>query len=250
MGERKRSNLNRSKYWLEDSEHFDDKSSDEDTNLNHDSEDAEIPSTLQDTSDESDDCMVEKDSADESDENVETESISDEEPPRRRAKRKPQVKIAPVQIFSSKSGRQWTSKEAPKRKVPAANILRQRTGIGRPAADIQTLKEAFQLMITQEMVHLLVEETNRRAHLLLKRWSEANPGKKSQWRDTDLEEMWAFIGLLLLAGVHRAKNETLDELWSIINGRPIFRATMTKNRFKSLLQFFADLTIQQRERKD
>ncbi len=236
MGKRKRSNFNQSKYWLEDSEHFYDKSSDEDTNVNHDSEDAEIPSTLQDTSNESDDGMVEKDSGDESDENsVETESINDEEPPRRRAKRKPQVKPTPVKIFSSKSGRQWTSKEPPKRKVPATNILRQRTGIGRPAADIQTLKEAFRLLITQEMVLLLVKETNRRAHLLLERWSEENPDKKSQWRDTKLEEMWAFIELLLLAGVHRAKNETLDELWSMINGRPIFRATMTKNRFKSLL---------------
>ena len=60
MGKRKRSNSNQSKYWLEDSEHFDGKSSDEDTNVNHDSEDAEIPSTLQDTSDESDDGMVER----------------------------------------------------------------------------------------------------------------------------------------------------------------------------------------------
>ncbi|CAF4203712.1 unnamed protein product, partial [Rotaria sordida] len=152
MGKRKRSNFNQCKYWLEDSEHFDDKSSDEDTNVNHDSEDAEIPSTLQDTSDESDDGMVEKDSGDESDENsIDTESMSDEESPRRRAKLKSQVKPTPVKIFSSKSCRQWTSKEPPKKKVPIANILRQRTGVGRPAADIQTLKEAFQLLITQEM---------------------------------------------------------------------------------------------------
>jgi hypothetical protein len=180
MGKRKRSNFNESKYWLEDSEHFDDKSSDEDINVNHGSADVEIPSTLQDTSDESDDGMVEKNSGDKSDENsVETESISDEEPLRHRAKRKPRVKPTPVKIFSSKSGRQWTSKEPPERKVPAANILRQRTGIiGRPAADIQTLKEAFQLLITQQMVLLLVKETNRRAHLVFERWSEENPDKK------------------------------------------------------------------------
>jgi len=117
MGKRKRSNFNESKYWLEDSKHFDDKSSDEDTNVNHGSEDVEIPSTLPDTFDESDDSTVEKDSGDKSDENsVETESISDEEPPRRQAKRKSQVKPTPVKIFSSKSGRQWTSKEPPREK--------------------------------------------------------------------------------------------------------------------------------------
>ena len=213
MGKRKRSSFNQSKYWFEDSEHFDNKSSDEDTNVNHDSEGAQIPSTLQDISDESDDGMVEKDSGDESDENsVETESTSDEEPPRRRAKRKLQVKPTWVKIFSSKSGRQWASREPPKRTVSVANILREQTGIGRPAADIQTLKEAFQLLISKEIVLLLVKETNRRAHLLLERWSKENPDKNSQWSNTDLEEMWVFIGLLLLSGVHRAKNETLDEL--------------------------------------
>jgi hypothetical protein len=51
--------------------------------------------------------------------------------------------------------------------VPVANILRQRNGIGRPATDIQTVKEAFQLIMTQEMVLLLVRETNSRAHLIM-----------------------------------------------------------------------------------
>ena len=60
--------------------------------------------------------------------------------------------------------------------------------------------------------------------------------KKSQWKDTDLGEMWAFIRLLPLVGVHRVKNETLDELWSMINGQTTFRAIMTNNRFKSLLR--------------
>lgn len=239
MSKRKRSNVNHSKDTFEDSAYFDDKSSDDDnSSVNQDSEDAEIPSTLQDTTDESDDGVVEEDSGDECGESsVETEDISDEEPPRRRAKCKPQIKRTPVKIFSSKSGRQWISKEPPKRKVPAANILRQRPGVGQPAAVVQTSTEAFQLCITQEMVVLLVKETNRRAHLVLERWNEENPDKKSQWRDTDPEEMWAFIGLLLLSGVHRAKNESLDELWSLVHGRPIFRATMSKNRFKSLLQF-------------
>ena len=238
MDSKKRSDSNQSKHWSRYSKHSSDESNDEDDDADNDSEDDEIPSTLQDSSDESDDGVVEKDSDDESDAStVETESNSDDEPPRRRAKRQPQVEQSPVQIFTAKSGRQWTSKEPPKRKIPSANILRQQNGVGRPATGIQTIKEAFQVLITQEMVLLLVKETNRRAHLILEQWNKNNSGKEYQWRDTNLEEMWAFIGLLLLAGVHRAKNETLDELWSMINGRPIFRATMSKNRFKALLQF-------------
>ena len=52
MSKRKRCNFIHSKDELEDSDHFDDKSSDEDNSVNYDSEDAEIPSTLQDTSGE------------------------------------------------------------------------------------------------------------------------------------------------------------------------------------------------------
>ncbi|CAF4439807.1 unnamed protein product, partial [Didymodactylos carnosus] len=77
----------------------------EEDDVDHGSEDVEIPSTLQDSSDESDDGVVEKDSGDESDAStVESGSISDDEPPRRRAKRQPQVEQSPVQIFTAKSG--------------------------------------------------------------------------------------------------------------------------------------------------
>ena len=58
-----------------------------------------------------------------------------------------------------------------------------------------------------------------------------------QWKYTCSEEICAFIGLLVLGGVYRSCNEHLDELWSINNGRPIFRATMSKNRMNSLLRF-------------
>jgi hypothetical protein len=102
---------------------------------------------------------------------------------------------------------------------------------------MQSVKEAFQLIITQEMILVLVQETNRRAHLVIEQWNNRNDGKEVEWKETDCDEMWAFIGLLILAGVHRAKNESLDELRSMINGRPIFRATMSKNRFRTLLRF-------------
>lgn len=46
-----------------------------------------------------------------------------------------------------------------------------------------------------------------------------------------------FIGLLYLAGVYRGSQEALDKLWSRHSGRSIFLATMSVNRFKSLLRF-------------
>ena len=102
---------------------------------------------------------------------------------------------------------------------------------------MQTVKDAFQLLFTEEMILLIVTETNRRARKSTEAWNEQNPDKKWQWKDTDSEEIWAFIGLLILAGVQRSQNENLNELWSMNNGRPIFRATMSKNRMDTLLKF-------------
>ena len=84
---------------------------------------------------------------------------------------------------------------------------------------------------------VIVKETNRRAQEVIKDWLDKNPGKKNTWKDTDSDELRAFIGLLVLAGVYRSKNESINEMWSLADGRAIFPATMTKNRFWSLLRF-------------
>ena len=92
-------------------------------------------------------------------------------------------------------------------------------------------------MMTQNMINIIVTETNRYGNLVIEQWNEKNLEKKKQWKETDCEEILAFIRLLLLADVHRSKSEPLNDLWSMVNGRPIFRATMSKLRFKTLLQF-------------
>ena len=102
---------------------------------------------------------------------------------------------------------------------------------------MQTVKDAFQLLFTEEMTLIIVTETNRRARKAAEAWNEQNPDRKWQWKDTDSEEMLAFMGLLILAGVQRSQNENLNELWSMSSSRPIFRATMSKNRMNSLLKF-------------
>ncbi|CAM4802175.1 unnamed protein product [Rotaria magnacalcarata] len=237
MNSTKRLYPNQPTHWNECAEQFEEDSDDEGGDMTNDPENLEIPDSHQSSSEESD-APIETDSGDESDTTyVTTEDTSDEEPPKRRRKREPPLERPEVKIFSSKSGRQWTTEEPPKRKVAQANITKQRSGVGRPATNIQTVKEAFQLLITQGMTLLLVRETNRQAHRVIKQWNDQNPGKEHQWNETDSDEIWAFIGILILAGVHRSKNEDLDELWSMINGGPIFRATMSKNRFKSLLRF-------------
>ena len=48
----------------------------------------------------------------------------------------------------------------------------------------------------------------------------------------DRIEIEAFIGLLLLAGAYKAQYRPVSELWSLKEGQPVFRATMSEQRFK------------------
>ena len=50
----------------------------------------------------------------------------------------------------------------------------------------------------------------------------------------DRIETEAFIGLLLLAGAYKAQYRPVSELWSLKEGQPVFRATMSEQRFKSI----------------
>lgn len=59
---------------------------------------------------------------------------------------------------------------------------------------------------------------------------------KDKWQPVDLITMRAYYGVLLLAGVYRSKGEDITELWDDHNGRPIFRATMSLQRFQIINQ--------------
>ncbi|CAF0842977.1 unnamed protein product [Didymodactylos carnosus] len=204
-------------------------------------ENSELPDGLEDGSEDSETGTTDEDDWQEETDVSPVESESDQEPPRRLSKLDQQSES---EVFLSKSGRRWSTSEPPKRKIPQANILRQLHGVGPSAARMQTVKDAFQLLFTEEMILIIVAETNRSARKAAEAWNEQNPDKKWQWKDTDSEEIWVFIGLLILAGVQRSQNENLNELWSMNSGRSIFRATMSKNRMDSLLKFcrFDDAT--------
>ncbi|CAF4896057.1 unnamed protein product [Rotaria socialis] len=214
MKSNKRSDPNQSTHWHELTENIEEDARDEDNAVTDDPENSEIPNGLENSSEESDEGSIENDSGDESDTSyAETEHTSDEEPP---------LEGSEVKIFSTRSGRQWTAEEPPKRKLSLASIIKQRIGVERLTTTIETVKDAFQCLITKDRILLL---------------------------ETDSNEIWAFIGILILAGVHRSKNADLNDLWSTINERPIFRATMAKNRFKSLLRFCRFDNIATREQR-
>jgi hypothetical protein len=129
----------------------------------------------------------------------------------------------------------------------AANVVKESRGLKPAALSIQNQLIAFRVVLTTEITNLIVPETNRKARIYIQEVKKQNTEKVVDWKDT---EMYAFIGLLILAGVQKSAGESLSELRSSVNGRPVFRVTMSLNHFKCLLRFWRFDNIQTRKHRE
>ena len=131
------------------------------------------------------------------------------------------------------------------------DIIRTPPGI-KDAAKCNSVEEAFGFFITPTMVDLIALETNREARRRVRQWNEDNPENQRDWQEVDSTEIKAFVGLCLYAGLHKSNHETVSLLWSENEGRPMFTATMSRNRFTSILKFlrFDNRATRQERRVD
>lgn len=144
--------------------------------------------------------------------------------------------------WKSKSGQIWspTHTETLRYHPAATGVLAGPTRYA--TARISTIKSSFDLFMTEEILQIVLDMTNLQ-------------GRRSvaDWREVDATELQAYIGLLLLAGVYRSRNEATVSLWDDRKGRAIFRATMSHRRFSlinSNLRFDDRLTRPARHRDD
>jgi len=75
---------------------------------------------------------------------------------------------------------------------------------------------------------------------------------KDKWNDVTVEEFYKVIGLVVLIGVYRAKNEHICQLWSLENGRPFFNEIMSRQHFQDVLRVvrFDDSEYRRQQRSD
>ncbi|KRZ83815.1 PiggyBac transposable element-derived protein 4 [Trichinella sp. T8] len=103
------------------------------------------------------------------------------------------------------------------------NAVRQMSAVLRTTASgIQCPGDALKLLITFAMVNLIVQNTNKIENVR-REWNEKHPDAMKSWKPTDEKEIYAFIGLLLISGVFKSSDESVSDLWSLNNGRPIFQ---------------------------
>lgn len=132
-------------------------------------------------------------------------------------------------IIASKDGRKWYKKSL---QLPSQNIKSTESNISDhkivlPSdTHIENPEDAFFLYFNDFIFTEIVKYTNIEA--------ERNVQK---WKVVDVIEMRAFFGLLLTAGHLKQNNTSYVTLWSKKYRSPIFRATMSLDRFKLLLRF-------------
>lgn len=109
------------------------------------------------------------------------------------------------------------------------------------AARIRDPASSFSLFLTEEIVQLTVDMTNLH-------------GRRSvtDWREMDCDELRVYVGLLILSGVYRSRDESSLSLWGEKYGRDIFRATMSHKRFHQIggALRFDDKLSRSRRRED
>lgn len=140
--------------------------------------------------------------------------------------------------YMSKSGNiEW--RKEPSRsirgRVSERNVVNFTPGPA-PHIKVATIRQSFELFIFSSMIEDVVISTNKEAAICLQ-----DPNCPvyihREWVETCVEEMYAYIGLLIYAGVSKSNDMDVHDLWSEKRGPAIFRATMGRERFQLLTRF-------------
>ncbi|XP_066260434.1 piggyBac transposable element-derived protein 4-like [Euwallacea similis] len=133
------------------------------------------------------------------------------------------------ETMTSKNGQIKYSKDPYTNKFGRAskkNIINMMPGLTRYSCSRITDKEisSFEQFFPPPLLHTILKYTNIEGKRIFDK----------EWTDVDNIDMFAFFGLLLLAGVYRSNNESTESLWDCEKGRPIFGATMSLKTFKKI----------------
>ena len=98
---------------------------------------------------------------------------------------------------------------------------------------MQYIRSAFNTLITEEMVNLIVESTNKRLEVIMNvcAFKIADDSRYNWIRKTAVTEIYANIGLLYLRGLLGQNNHSGKVLFKDQMGHPLFSAVTSRNRF-------------------
>lgn len=118
----------------------------------------------------------------------------------------------------------------------ALNVVRNLHPEIPPNTRFDSILESFLLYYSHDINYIVVRETNREAERVMQ-LPDCSLYIRDRWYPVTEGEMLAFVGLLIEAGVMRDSGRYLNELFDERRGNPLFRSTMTCERFKQILRF-------------
>ncbi|XP_058789554.1 piggyBac transposable element-derived protein 4 [Phymastichus coffea] len=145
----------------------------------------------------------------------------------------------------------WSKTPPDIHQVATHNVLRQRSGPFRSTGTL-SVGNTLKKIITVEIVDIIVRCTNQKAKAVFENYNVNNPESNRSWRPVTMQEMYAFIGILICSGANNSNTDHTSEMWKSTS-YPLYRAAMGINRFRAILRFirFEDAnTRQERSEQD
>lgn len=135
--------------------------------------------------------------------------------------------------YTGTDGTAWQAHMPRVTRTAPQNIVQKLPSIQRAYRDRTEITDCWKAFISDEMIEKILKFTNQKLQRMQQNYSRGE-------RDcplTSKEEIMAFFGLLYLIGIKKGNHLNTDELWCTDGTAPdIFRATMSKRRFHTLVQ--------------
>ena len=140
--------------------------------------------------------------------------------------------------FQGKSGFIWSANPPNPRRAGEQDIVRNQQGPSQQARNIDSILSAFQSLFPDEILERVVYYTNLFGERRYPEEVNDEGVREGGWLRTNITEIKAFVGLLILTGPLAAQHESVQFLWTEdpAFSPPIFPATISRNRFFQLLE--------------
>jgi len=126
----------------------------------------------------------------------------------------------------SKTETWWTTPFANNAgRAAAHNVIRQSPGPTRFAkSQCSEVSDTFTLFLRSSLRKTICQWTNHEGAIVY----------GSSWTPVGDEEFKVFLGVVVLFGVYKSNNESVAQLWSTLDGWPIFNLTMSRGRYQQI----------------
>ncbi|CAL1687546.1 unnamed protein product [Lasius platythorax] len=147
-----------------------------------------------------------------------------------------EIKIPAEGPLKAKDGTVWEQTVPVHHQTPAGSIIRKRSGPHR-STNTLSIRDTFRCFFSPEMIDVVLKCTNQKACAVYNEWNRKNPDKNQKvWKSVTSREFEAFLGILITAGANHSNTDHTTDMWKITS-YPLYRATMSLNRFWNILRF-------------